>query len=403
MEDENKKTIVGDKLFLTIMFLFCVLSNLIFAVIYGKSFVTTERNVFSAVIFLGVIIFAFISAKESGELFYDNDDHTPRFVILICALTICAGIMPMLSPSIWPFLIVFVVLELFSNMTIGILSGSYLLMMTVLLEENGTTSEFALYFLVGVVGVILFKNLDENMNVGFPIIISLMVMAVLLTAYVVIFASTFFSFSLLLMPIMNLAVNFILLLIVISIFSKVEIIHDGDIYMEINDPEYQLLVELKKRKPEEYFRAIHTAYLSERVSNALLLRTKVVKTCAYYDRIWTSNGSKMNMLAKENDSEILPFPKEAAKTLLELSKEDGGIITSKEASVVYICDSPVATIMYVFHKDNNSVINYDELVEKVFARMLEAGELKNSILSIKEIEAMKTLLKKERLYYDFLR
>jgi hypothetical protein len=76
---------------------------------------------------------------------------------------------------------------------------------------------------------------------------------------------------------------------------------------------------------------------------------------------------------------------------------------SKEAAVIYMSETVIASITYLFGKDKNAKINYDELIEKVFAHKMNNKELYNYNISLYELDHMKALMKKEKLYYDFLR
>ena len=63
----------------------------------------------------------------------------------------------------------------------------------------------------------------------------------------------------------------------------------------------------------------------------------------------------------------------------------------------------IASIMYLFAKDNKAQINVDALIDRIFANKMEERAFHNSDISLYEIDRMKAIMKKERLYYDFLR
>ena len=68
-----------------------------------------------------------------------------------------------------------------------------------------------------------------------------------------------------------------------------------------------------------------------------------------------------------------------------------------------MCETLITSINYLFEKDKTAKINYDELIEKIFKHKMENRELYNYNISLYELEHMKALMKKETLYYDFLR
>ena len=54
-------------------------------------------------------------------------------------------------------------------------------------------------------------------------------------------------------------------------------------------------------------------------------------------------------------------------------------------------------------KDKDSKIDYDELIDKIIQHKLDKKEFNRSKLSFSDLENLRKLLKKEKLYYDFLR
>ena len=68
-----------------------------------------------------------------------------------------------------------------------------------------------------------------------------------------------------------------------------------------------------------------------------------------------------------------------------------------------MCETLIDSITYLFEKDSKTKINYDDLIDKIFMHKIDNKELYNYDLSLYEIDRMKQLMKKEKLYYDFLR
>ena len=174
-------------------------------------------------------------------------------------------------------------------------------------------------------------------------------------------------------------------------------------YMDINDPEYALLVQIKEKDKDEYYKAIHTAYLAERASMKLELNSRAVKTCSYYHRISVLSEGKSwdDVLHYFKDNE---FPDEVIPFLNEFydPRSKSGFV-SREATVVNICETVVSSIMYLIRKDKDSKIDYDELIDKIIQHKLDKKEFNRSKLSFSDLENLRKLLKKEKLYYDFLR
>ena len=54
-------------------------------------------------------------------------------------------------------------------------------------------------------------------------------------------------------------------------------------------------------------------------------------------------------------------------------------------------------------KNKNATINYDDLIEGIFKKKMDAGELKDYDITFREYDTIRRILKREKLYYDFLR
>ena len=172
-EKENHSSIQ-----MILLFVFTGAIAVSFSVIYQKNIEETERNIFVMLMGAGTLIFMLMDATHKETLSYDNIRHRVRFLILFAVCLIIAAILPLISYAIWPYLVIFVLLGLFSNMQIGLFSGALLLMISVLLEKNGGYGEFFLYFMAGAVALTLFQNLDEEIKVGIPTFISLLMLGV---------------------------------------------------------------------------------------------------------------------------------------------------------------------------------------------------------------------------------
>lgn len=372
-----------------------------FSILYQKDIEEIERNIFVILMGTGTLIFMFLDAIHKETLDYDNNRHCVRFLVLFAICLPVAAILPLISYAIWPYLVIFVMLGLFSNMQIGLFSGAFLLMLSVLLEKNGGYGEFFLYLMAGAVALTLFRNLDDEIRVGLPTLISLLMLAVLLVAYHILFLNMTFSPEIFVLPVLNLIISLILLLILINIFSRVTIRCGTDMYMEVNDPEFILLVRLKEKNKEEYYRAIHTAYLAERIAMDLGLDQRAVKTCAYYHRTGLLEGTNSWETVQKYCREF-HFPEKSVDLMEEYYNHPSGNV-STELAVVMVCETVVASIMYIFAKDHEAKISYDELIDRIYQKKTDSGEFRNSSMTLYEMNRMKELLKKEKLYYDFLR
>lgn len=343
--------------------------------------------------------FLFLSEKDRLSEKNASPARTSRFAISygIClAVSLCCAFLP---PAGWPFLVVFVMMSLFCGFLPGICGGISFLTFSVLLA-GADISIFALYVLTGLLGACLFSRLDEKYRIALPLFVSLSFLFAAETACVVLFANETLKWELFLIPALNVIISLILLLILLKVYSGMEIFKYRIKYLEINDQEFELLVNIKEKDKNVYYRAVHAAYFSERISQALSLDADAAKTAAYY--------ANAGILYKEPEKDLedafvsYGFPPYARQLLRELTGKNTGIL-HKEAAVVYMADAVISSILYLFEKKQDTKTDYAAVIETVFQKKWESGSLKNSELTFAEWNRMKKIFKEEKLYYDFLR
>lgn len=343
--------------------------------------------------------FLFLSEKDRLSEKNASPARTIRFAISygIClAVSLCCAFLP---PAGWPFLVVFVMMSLFGGFLPGICGGISFLTFSVLLA-GADISIFALYVLTGLLGACLFSRLDEKYRIALPLFVSLSFLFVAETACVVLFANETLKWELFLIPALNVIISLILLLILLKVYSGMEIFKYRIKYLEINDQEFELLVNIKEKDKNAYYRAVHAAYFSERIAQALSLDADAAKTAAYY----ANAGILYKEPEKDLEKEFVSygFPPYARQLLRELTGKNTGI-RHKEAAVVYMADAVISSVLYLFEKKQDTKTDYAAVIETVFQKKWESGSLKNSELTFAEWNRMKKIFKEEKLYYDFLR
>lgn len=343
--------------------------------------------------------FLFLSEKDRLSEKNASPARTSRFAVSygIClAVSLCCAFLP---PAGWPFLVVFVMMSLFCGFLPGICGGISFLTFSVLLA-GADISIFALYVLTGLLGACLFSRLDEKYRIALPLFVSLSFLFAAETACVVLFANETLKWELFLIPALNVIISLILLLILLKVYSGMEIFKYRIKYLEINDQEFELLVNIKEKDKNAYYRAVHAAYFSERIAQALSLDADAAKTAAYY----ANAGILYKEPEKDLEKEFVSygFPPYARQLLRELTGKNTGI-RHKEAAVVYMADAVISSILYLFEKKQDTKTDYAAVIETVFQKKWESGSLKNSELTFAEWNRMKKIFKEEKLYYDFLR
>lgn len=371
------------------------------AFLYGYAAKEIVKVVIMSCISTGCVVFAIEESRIFQGFLFDNVEHMWRFTVLYFFYLLGSVVFPMFPAGGWPYVAVFTGLMLFSGRLIAVCAGCNLLFISMLLSPAPSTDLFMIYFISGIAGILLFSALDESFRVWLPLMIALMLQFVGLCLHEVLLVNEVFHGEMFLVPAVNILVNLILLLILLKFFSFSIIYRTRDTYMDINDPECPLLVRLKEFSREEYFHAIHTAYLCDRIAKRLSLDDAAAKAGGYYHKIGILKGENSfeNVKLVLEDYDIPDYVMEILKEYL--NKEED--IVSKETAILLISDTVISSISYLFSKDANANLDYEQLIQAVFKKKMESGILNHNRLSLRELEEIKEILVEEKLYYDFLR
>lgn len=398
--EKDKKFIMKRILFFGAMFVLSGCIALAGSMLFGQGTEEQMRNTVMSLAGTGIVIFAFTMGETSHRFIYRNEGKYGRFAFMYLGSLVAAVFLPYLPETGWPFLVIFVLLGTFSNNITGLAAGSVCLLLSVNFA-GGNFAVFWLYFISGVAGILVFSNLNDDFKVGFPLFISLLVLMLCLTANVILFSQEQLSIFQFMIPAINLMICCILLLVSLKVFSSTVIHRNREKYMDINDPEFPLLVQLKEMSKDEYYHAVHTAYLSDRIAKRLHLDDAAAKACGYYHRIGRLKGENTweNVSAVCNEYH---FPSTTKKILKEYVDEAEKVV-SKETIVVLFADCIVSSILYLFEKDPKAKLDYAQIINTVFHKKLETDELWENEISLAQITEMKKIFIEEKLYYDFLR
>lgn len=398
--EKSRKQMIKRILIFGLMFVVSGGIALVGSLLHSSEKEALIRNIVMVLTGTGIVIFAFTMEEINERFIYRNDGKYGRFSFMYLGGLAASVLLPYLPVTGWPFLVIFVLLGVFSDSVTGLAAGSVCLLLSVNFA-GGSFSVFWLYFISGAAGILVFSTLNEDFKVGIPMLISLMILTLCLTANVVLFSREQLSVAQFTIPMVNLIVCCILLLVSLKMFSTAVIHRNREKYMEINDPEFPLLVQLKDMSKNEYYHAIHTAYLSDRIARRLGLDDAAAKACAYYQRIGKLRGDNTweNVSAICNEYHFPPNTKKILKEFVDESER----IVSKETIVVLFADCIVSSITYLFEKDPEAKLDYAQLIDTVFTKKLETDELWGNEISLAQIHEMKKIFVEEKLYYDFLR
>lgn len=343
---------------------------------------------------LGLAVTAFHFRREylEGKLDYNNGEHVLRFWLLVgvgLAISFACSFLPVAG---WPFLLVFVMLALFSNVSTGILAAVMLLAITVMLSGGGA-QDFVLYLISGAFAVTLFRHVEKDFHFGIPLFLSIFCLMACEIASVILVANARPSFEMFVIPVVNVILSGILLMGSLKHFSSTVLYQHREKYLDINDTEVPILVELKEQNRKEYMYGVHTAYFCERIARQLGLDADALKCASYYHRL----GDSLEELMKK-----AKFPPNA-KAVIEEYRAGGDQVTLKETAVLICADTVVTTIAELIQKEPEAKLDFDKVIQSIFEKFWEEGTFSNCSVSIYEFCSMRRIFMKEKLYYDFLR
>ena len=341
---------------------------------------------------LAVICSHLRSEYVHDELDYDNSEHVFRFFLCLgigLAVAFACGFLPVGG---WPFLVVYIMLFLFSNMSVGILSATSLLLISVLLSGSDAGG-FALYFISGVFAVTLFKRLGDDFKIGIPLFLSILCLLVCETANVVLVANARPDFEMFVIPVANMIVSSILLLGCLKVFSSTVVYRHREQYLDIIDSENPVIARMRERDRNEYMHCVHTTYFCERIGKRLGLDVEALKSVGYYYRL---GGELTQMLAYKQ------FPPNAGEILLDYRNRQKGM-KKKETAVLYCSDMVVTSVKAAIENERQGQVDFDKLIDDLFSKIFRDKIFDKCDISVGDLRLMQQIFKEEKLYYDFLR
>lgn len=327
-----------------------------------------------------------------GRLDYDNGEHLGRF--LVCAaislgIALVCGFLPI---SGWPFLPVYVMLTLFGNSGMGIVTSSAMLLVAVMLNGCGTEG-FVIYFVSGVFAATLFRQLGDRLKTGIPLFLSLFCLLVCETANLVLPANARPDFEMFVIPAANIVVSGILILGCLKLFFSTVAFRFRDRYLDINDTENPILVSLRERDRKAYMHSVHTSYFCERIGRQLGFDAEALKCVGYYHHL------SEELKAPEVEGKLPPAVREI---LADYQGRKRGI-RRKETAVLFCADHVMNSVTYMIENGGQGRIDYDRLIDALFRKLEKDRAFDQCDISFRELCTMQKIFKEEKLYYDFLR
>ncbi|MCR4787849.1 MAG: hypothetical protein K5888_04615 [Lachnospiraceae bacterium] len=371
------------------------------AFLYGFS----VDNVAGIAIAYGIMLIAVLFVVERQRLYdrliFDNSEHIWRFYLVYAIGFLASVFFPLISENGRPFLVIFVALVMVSDEIVAICAGSSLLVLCELLCREHSINSLIGYFVPSLIAVMFFSVVTEEFRIFVPLAVSIFAQFVSLCVISVLFSNRTFGIDLFLIPFANIFICVILILVVLKVLSFSYVYKKDDRYMDILDPEFELLSELKNRSKDDYDHSIYTSVLCSKLALKMGLDEKTTKALGLYHRIGLLRGDNnwenaYGLMTEHN------IPEEVIDLLAEYFNKDGGV-RSRQTAVLVIAETVVSSVGYLFSKDKEVNINYEKLINTIFDKKLESGMFADSDLSFSDINIMKKTLCEEKLFYDFLR
>lgn len=345
---------------------------------------------------LGLAVTGFQFRREylRGTLDYNNREHVARFWLCVFIGLLAAGACGFLPVGGWPFLAVFLMLVLFSNMSTGITAASMLLMMAVLISGS-TVGSFVLYMVSGVfvAACFQFQHVKGDFKIGVPLFLSVLCLMVCETANIILVADKRPALELFVVPVANMIVTSILLMGCLKLFFSIVIYQYREKYLELNDTGNPVLVDMKQQNKEEYLYSIHTAYFCERIAGKLNMDADALKCAGYYYRM----GEGLSDFMEEKK-----FPPAVKRILTEYTMRRKNAL-QKETAVLICSEAVLGAILLMLEKKPEGRLDFDRIIDAIFQKLLDDGSFDRCDITVEELRTMQGIFKEEKLYYDFLR
>lgn len=351
------------------------------------------------VIFSVTYLFQLLSGVDKNKFFLGRHAHASGFVIVyVLSLIYCFGASFL---PIWAFvaLPIAVMLVVTGTPMLGFTAYVQLALFYTILA--GALPEMLYgYLAIGIIAVTVFGRVNDDESLVGPFALSHTYTLVVL-AVVDSMMHGKMTIIRLFTDVGNVAISAVLLSAIFYFWIRPILFREREQYQELNDPENELLVELKETSTSSYYHAVHTAYFCEKLALVIGADARLAKAGGYYHQIGKMRG-KENLkntlvIAQEYD-----FPAKLKQILTEYGSKSS-VIRSKEAALVLICDTMVATVTYLFDQDKNAQLDYAQIAELVIGRHLESKILDHSQLTLDEIRLIKKYFAEDTVYYDFLR
>jgi membrane-associated HD superfamily phosphohydrolase len=401
-ESGSSKKDLNDSLLMRILIIFYTAAvSYVGSMLYSLEEPQIIRTVVMCTLGSIVTIFSIDKLHSSSADDGWGDFSLMRFVVCFLVSFSASMLFPTMTSAVWPFLSIFVMLALFSNTVTGIVSGSVCLLFALLLHGNTDSGIFYLYFISGIFGCIIFSSITEEFKVALPIFLSELSLFVCLVANIILMKSDLLEPEMFLMPGVNILINFIFLLIILKAYSALVVHRYRDRFTDLVDPECELMKKLRECSEKEYYHSIHVAYFCDRIARKISLDETAVKAAGYYHHIGMIYGENSRENIEKAAAEYA-FPPKLDEILHEYMERNTKIM-SREALTLLFSEWIVSSMEYLFQKDDQGPIDYENVIRSIFTQKFSKLSMWNSTMTLRNVYDMEKVFIDEKLYYDIMR
>lgn len=386
-KQSTKQVLWRNILCMLLMLAWIMLAVLAGSILSGENLYYTVRNAVLCGSTVLVTIFSFQAGRISGGFFYDDGDYPNRFALIYLCGVLCAVIFSYLPVTGWMFLFFYVALARVSDSVTGICGGTSLLVLTTVLCEQISLSTFLVYLLSGMIGIALFAHQKDEFYTAIPLGLALGSQLLLIFAGELLIQNRKLVLEEALVPFANTVMNGILICIFLQYYINRVAKKTDNLYLMLNDPEYSIMKRVRERNAEDYYCAIHTAYLVERITSELELDVRSAKCVAYYGHLSSEELKEIN------------FP-EPVLTLLSELKEGGKALKRKEAVIVGICYRVIREIQRLNKQSQGKKADYGKLIRGMFEKQFTMEALAETDITLANLRYIQKRLLDEQMYYE---
>ncbi len=346
----------------------------------------------TALAVLAFMIAGYQIRKEFTEqtMDYDNGEHPARFFCCVFIGMLIAGISCFLPVGAWPFVFVFVLLSIFSNMRTGILVSMILLSLTVLLTGQGVIG-YMIYTLSGIFSTALFRRIDGKFNMVVAFVLSMLSLIFCEVSCVILLQNARPGVEDFVIPAANVIVTTTLLIGILRLFYSQVLYKHRLAYLLLNDTESPMLQKLRNEHKQQYMECVHIAYFCDSIGRKLGLDEEALKALAFYRLI---SREELNEL--EEKGQVPPY---TCRLFREYFHEEK--IHTKETTVVRMTEAVIRRALERISSGQKE--DFIQEIDGILDPMLLLEEFRDSELSLGDFNMMKRIFKEAKLYYDFLR